>query len=529
MKNGGSGVGGHDRRVSDPVTILQAGCLGRQALLMTTLPERAVRWAVETGLGPLLARAVAHDPDAAASPLWPLVEGATLTARLLTTQLLGAMTDILDAGRADTPPPVLLKGISLCDQHYPEPHLRPMRDIDFLVEEAALPAAESTLRRLGYRQWSTHPAAFYEGHHHSSPFVHPDTGVWVEVHRTLFASRGKLGSHWAFRPENVGTQVCWSQFRGRAVRRLSDELQIVHVACHWARGLRVVGGMVAMADLALLLNNNPALDWELILKWTGTSPASRYLCLLLTYLDKHQIIELAPGIARRLAGMPTSPGPLTLRIVHSMLDHYVVGGHDFGLFMSERNFNRLWKVVVLGARPRRRGLRRWIARPAPAVQAGNDGWSPGRAEGGEVEPGGSENTVRRGVMSMRRSGAATASHGSSPLPDAAEGRTDGASTSLYPRRRSGVRVRAVDGEVLILDRQQQLVHQVNETARFIWDRCDGRHTMVHIADELAEAFDVDPVIAERDVAATVRQLGAVGLVETRTGWAGAEAQTRRLS
>lgn len=530
MTNGASRGGGHDRRVLDLMMVLRAGCLGRRDLLMAALPERAVRWAVETGLGPLLARATAHDPDAAASPLWPLVEGATLTARLLTTQLLGAMTDILDAGQAAAAPPVLLKGISLCDQHYPEPHLRPMRDIDFLVEEDALPSAEATLRRLGYRQWLTHPAAFYERHHHSSPFVHPDTGVWVEVHRALFASRDTLGSHPAFRLENVGTQLRWSRFQGRPVRRLSDELQIVHLACHWARGLRVVGGMVAMADLALVLKNNPTIDWELILRWTGTDPASRDLCLLLTYLDAHRMIELAPGIARRLSGTPTSPGHLTVRIARSLLDRYVVGGHDFGLLMSERNFNRLWKVLVLGAgSSRRRGFRRWIARPAPAVQPEQDGWAPGGAVGGEVEACGSENLGGRGVMSMRRSGAATASLGSSPPAGQVEGRNDNASTSLYPRRRSGVRARAVDGEVLILDRQRQLVHQVNQTARFIWERCDGHHTLVHIADELAEAFDVEPVTAEHDVAATVRQLEAVGLVETRTGRAGTEEQTRRIS
>lgn len=333
------------------IPIVRAACLGHPPPAMSGLDERLVRWAIETGVGPLLARAVADDADTATSPLWPLVEGATLTARFLTGELIDAMTDILDACRGEVQPPVLLKGISLCEQHYPEPHLRPMRDIDVLMEEDAIPAVESSLRRLGYRQWSGRPRTFYDGHHHSSPFVHPHTGVWVDVHRALFASGGELGSDRTFSRANLQTQLRWSEFRGRPVRRLSDELQVVHLACHWARGLRAVGGMVAMADIACLSRSNPALDWARILEWTDASPAARYVCLLLTYLVKHRIVDIRPPIVERLTAMPTSPGPITLRIAHSLLDRYVVDAHDFGMLMSERSFNRLWRILIL-RRPR---------------------------------------------------------------------------------------------------------------------------------------------------------------------------------
>jgi hypothetical protein len=44
------------------------------------------------------------------------------------------------------------------------------------------------------------------------------------------------------------TQRLPSVFHERAVMRLSDELQIVHIASHWARSFHVLGGMVAMLD-----------------------------------------------------------------------------------------------------------------------------------------------------------------------------------------------------------------------------------------------------------------------------------------
>ena len=87
---------------------------------------------------------------------------------------------------------------------------------------------------------------------------------------------------------------------------------------------------------------------------------------------------------------------------------------------------------------------------------------------------------------------------------------------VCPTRRAGVRARAVDGEMLLLDRQRQLVHQLNSTASYIWERCDGGHTLMNIADELGQAFEVDSDTVTRDVAAAVRQLETAGLVDMRS-------------
>jgi hypothetical protein len=84
-----------------------------------------------------------------------------------------------------------------------------------------------------------------------------------------------------------------------------------------------------------------------------------------------------------------------------------------------------------------------------------------------------------------------------------------------PRRRSDLRARVVEGEVIVLDRQRELVHQLNTTAGYIWDRCDGHHSVAVIARDLAGVFDVEVEAAQRDVADAVRKLEAAGLVDTR--------------
>lgn len=332
------------------IVLLAAAARGETELQASDFDERVVRWAVDTGFGPLLRRALAHDPAAATSAVWPLLLGADLSARVVTGQNLDAMTEIIDACHGRVPPLVLLKGISVCAQYYPEPHLRPMRDIDILTDGDAIPAVESFLRRLGYHRRTHRPADFYATHHHGCPFLNPRTGVWVEVHRALFPSRSELAAEAVFAPGTIRRQLRASQFRGRPVSRLSPELQIVYLSCHWAREHRLVGGMVPMADLVFLLKRAPAVRWEEIARTVHGSVAARYLHLLLTYCDKHQLLDIPPEVIASLVSRHTL-GRMALEVVHSLIDHYLADGREFGRVVSKRTFNRLWNVLVL-RRPR---------------------------------------------------------------------------------------------------------------------------------------------------------------------------------
>lgn len=86
-----------------------------------------------------------------------------------------------------------------------------------------------------------------------------------------------------------------------------------------------------------------------------------------------------------------------------------------------------------------------------------------------------------------------------------------------PRRRSDVRMRVIEGETVVLDRHGGLIHQFNQTASYIWERCDGKSTAAAIAQQLAEAFDVHPATAADDVAAIMRQLQELNLLEPSAG------------
>ena len=311
---------------------------------------------MESGLGPVLRRCSADDPGARTSPLWPLLAGADLTARMIAAEQIDAIDEIVRACGRQVEPPTLLKGISISAQVYPETHLRPMRDIDLLVDEDAMPAVESVLLELGYQQRPTESPEFYREHHHTTPFFHPKKRVWMEIHRALFSVRSPVGSDRVFSVDNVKAVRLRAELRGRTVNRLSDELQVVYLASHWAYGSGFVrvGGMIAMLDMIYLLRNARSVRWEQIFDWLDGSVAATPVYLLLTYLDRYGLVDLPPGVLGELARRQRSFGRASLKMLHAMIDRYVTDGWEFGPLVSERSFYILWRTLLLPQRPSRK-------------------------------------------------------------------------------------------------------------------------------------------------------------------------------
>ena len=327
--------------------LLQAAAHGRAALPLVTFEAAQIRWALETGLGPLLWHTTQAAPETAASPLWPLVRGTDRAACLLTAEQFDAMGEILEACSGRMPPLTLLKGISISEQYYPVPHLRPMRDLDVLVDEAALPAMEAILSALGYHQQSHLPSTFYATHHHSMPFIHPTRRLWVEVHRGLFPPSSRLGEDRLFSREALEEHRQPSVFQGYEVFRLSPEWQLLYIASHWAFAFHAIGGLIALVDVIYLLQRTvAALDWEHLLAALEGSGATPPLYLLLTYLDTYHLVELAPDVLQRIGARQRVLSPATLSLMHWLIDRYFVAGQPAGLVLSTHRLDVLWQTLL---------------------------------------------------------------------------------------------------------------------------------------------------------------------------------------
>ena len=85
---------------------------------------------------------------------------------------------------------------------------------------------------------------------------------------------------------------------------------------------------------------------------------------------------------------------------------------------------------------------------------------------------------------------------------------------LCPKRRLDLSARLIDGEAVVLDRQAGLIHQLNPTASYVWEHCEGHATLTGIAQQLADVFDVDLTVATHDVRVLVTQLQDLHLLES---------------
>ena len=83
---------------------------------------------------------------------------------------------------------------------------------------------------------------------------------------------------------------------------------------------------------------------------------------------------------------------------------------------------------------------------------------------------------------------------------------------LKHKKRLDLSERTLEGETVILDRASGQIHHLNSTASFVWNRCDGASTHA-IVEQLAQAFQVSPAIAEKDVIALLSALKKVNLLE----------------
>jgi hypothetical protein len=105
----------------------------------------------------------------------------------------------------------------------------------------------------------------------------------VEGHRGLSPSGTALAAARVFSHRHLTSQLRPSTFQGRPVTRLSDALQIVYTAAHWAFEFKGIGGALAMLDLIYLMKyTKEAIDWEAIFDGLDGSVAAAHLYLMLT-------------------------------------------------------------------------------------------------------------------------------------------------------------------------------------------------------------------------------------------------------
>jgi hypothetical protein len=86
---------------------------------------------------------------------------------------------------------------------------------------------------------------------------------------------------------------------------------------------------------------------------------------------------------------------------------------------------------------------------------------------------------------------------------------------IKPMKKEGILSRKTGDEWVLYDTDEKSVHIVNDTAEFIWNLCDGTHTLKDIVERMRDTFDVpDGTDLEKSVNEIISNFSDLGIVKT---------------
>jgi hypothetical protein len=336
--------------------ILKAVATGNTDVDLSKLAPSTIRAAIRDGLGAVLAHVSRDCPTNSHSTFADDIRAADLTARLLTADVLDAIGHILRASDTNSCRPLLIKGAAMALLHYPAPHLRTMGDIDICIPLTHQSAFEAQLRALGFTQTSHMPAEFFERHHHSMPFWHPQWRVWVEVHTRLFPPQSPLAEDSRFALVSIEPQLQTLEVHGSPAWVMTSELQLLYASTRWLEELNVERGIFPMLDVVLLIRNQGhMLNWDQVFVMLEGSPSviTTAMHAMLAYLCRWDIISVPREVLGRLAAGDRHTNRASLWILHRMVTLFLIERRPFGRFLTDRNIRIIWSTLLRTPTPLR--------------------------------------------------------------------------------------------------------------------------------------------------------------------------------
>ncbi|WP_435199600.1 nucleotidyltransferase domain-containing protein [Qipengyuania sp. 902] len=186
-----------------------------------------------------------------------------------------------DLAEADIPM-VALKGAWLAWTAYPEPGMRPLRDLDILVPQDRALEARTRLLALGYEQCeeTALPLEEWTARFKHLPALASREGHVVEIHTRLWDDDGRMPSHPIGLLER---RVESAAMPGLFV--LSPIDNVMHLAVH-AAFHRFDGGPLMLLDFATLAEKADALDLPTLWDRAAREGWARHAALCINAADR---------------------------------------------------------------------------------------------------------------------------------------------------------------------------------------------------------------------------------------------------
>lgn len=305
----------------DETTVHLAAVLSGERPWGTPTPEEAaalIEAARYHGLGPMLLRQVRQAGVDTGDPQWsPAVRQERNVAVHYELARLAQRSIDAALSKADVPT-IWTKGFALCHTIYPEPILRSMGDLDFVVPYDQRREALSVLEGLGYRQVTPE---LFEGHqaemHHYHLQGGPAGAVHIEPHyrwgdpTVMHMTEQESDWFWSKRREYTAGDVSFNSLSPEA----HLALLALHALAHHGEEEFVLRRYL---DMHLLLSTYPDLDWNELggrateFGWAALinralETTSRLFATTIPPLDS--VLPATPSTVRETAWLTERPTP----------------------------------------------------------------------------------------------------------------------------------------------------------------------------------------------------------------------------
>jgi hypothetical protein len=286
--------------------------------------ERPVEWSRFKavvggwGVGPLVFAAFREVADRVPPEVLGSLQAAYLGSAAANTVFLEAVRHVLAALNAARIPTIVLKGVQLVGQVYPNVALRSMADVDLLVAPADLQQACQVVEALGY-EWQPDEDGF------SQLFAERYIGEVALFRDGPFPERVEIHSQlvtlsWFRRTTRLDLAELWNRAQpirvdGQASLQLSPEDTLLYLCVHLTVGhnARHLQGLVDIA--CWIAHHGDRLGWDALVE-----RARRYRLRTATYLGLYLarslvqadvpdrvLRQLAPSWIRRRVVLGTVP------------------------------------------------------------------------------------------------------------------------------------------------------------------------------------------------------------------------------
>lgn len=176
---------------------------------------------------------------------------------------------------------IALKGAYLAHFAYPEPGLRPMRDLDLLLEPEDAVQAFNVLRAHGYQSiFGGEPEAYFSDRIHLPPLSRPG-GISIELHHRLTPPGKGRGFEQSMRDRSIVEPV-----GGIGIAFPCAEDMLLHLCVHATLDHRLDLGPLALADVAMLVGARQ-IDWQDFLQRVHEGNWQRHVLPMLFLAQRH--------------------------------------------------------------------------------------------------------------------------------------------------------------------------------------------------------------------------------------------------